>query len=102
MLSEPHDYQTEECINSSCPCLAHRYHVVHICGCGELYTHSQGDCNDHRLHPVGIDIPSRFYNHGETARGLFDKLMVYGLLPYGAKGLENVYSSMAEREEARQ
>jgi hypothetical protein len=101
MYSEPDNSETNECVESETPCMMHRYHVVHICGCGTLHSHSQGDCNDHRLHPIGISIPARFCNHGETAHDLFDKLTVYGLLPYGTKGYENVYSYFAEHEEAR-
>ncbi len=98
MLSEPYNEESERCIKSSVPCMYHRYHVVHICGCGKLHSHSQGDCDAHRLHKIGIDIPSEYYYHGDTADMLFNRLQIYGLLPYGTKGLENVYDFMADTE----
>jgi hypothetical protein len=98
MYNEPSNYETDCCIESNTPCVIHRYHVVHLCGCGKLYSHSQGDCNEHKLHPIGINIPSRFYNHGETAKQLLDKLQVYGLLPYGENGLNNVYFYFSDNE----
>jgi hypothetical protein len=76
--------------------MMHRYNTVYLCSCGKLVSHSQGAWNDHRLHPNGISIPARYWNHGETARELFDKLQAYGLLPYGTPGLDNVYLFFAQ------
>jgi len=28
------------------------YDVFHICSCGTVYSHSQGDCDEHRLHAL--------------------------------------------------
>jgi len=79
-----------------CECLEHRYHVVTICGCGKLISHSQAECDEHRLHPNGINIPSEWYKHGDTASELFDRMSAYGLLPYGTEGFEAVYAVLAE------
>jgi hypothetical protein len=76
----------------------HRYHVVHICSCGKLYSHSQAECDEHRLHPIGIDLPSYYLEHGDTAKTLFDRISKWGLMPYGTEGYHNVYDYMANNE----
>ena len=77
--------------HQDCPCLFHRYHIAHICECGQLYSHSQSECDEHRFHDC-ISFDSGFYQHGDTAKGVFDKLTFYGVLPYGTKAMEKVYT----------
>ena len=86
------------CMQSNTPCIMHRYESVYICGCGQLISHSQGDWDEHRLHPIGISIPSEYYAHGDTAKDLFDRLSVYGELPYFDEGYRNVYNAIADTE----
>jgi hypothetical protein len=96
MYYEPENAETNDCIESAAPCMMHRYNTVYLCSCGALVSHSQGDWNEHRLHTNGISIPARYWNHGESAAELFDKLQVYGLLPYGTVGYSAVYDHFAE------
>ena len=57
-----------------CECRYHRYHVVHICGCGEVISHSQADWDAHRHHnPQMRTIPSSLYRHGDTAETLLTR-----------------------------
>ena len=51
-----------------CECQYHRYHVVHVCGCGKLHSHSQADCDAHRrCTGESITLNSDQYVHGDTA-----------------------------------
>ena len=82
-----------------CDCIYHRYQTVYICGGGKLVSHSQADWDVHRLHPNGINIDSKWYKHDDTASKLFDRMTVYGLLPYGTNEFDTVYSRMADLQE---
>lgn len=92
------EYESLCCMESKTPCLYHRYETVYICGCGKLVSHSQGDWNDHRLHPNGINIPSYRFYHGDTVFTLFDRLHGYGLLPYFDPNYRTVYIAIAEAQ----
>ena len=78
----------------NCECLIHRYHVAHICECGKLYSHSQGECDEHRGHQC-INFPSGDYLHGWSAHEMFDCLTVQGTLPYGTDEYKAVYDYAA-------
>lgn len=93
-----YSWQPPEENDLPCDCIMHRYNTVYLCGCGQLISHSQGDWNDHRLHPNGINIPSEYYHHGDTAQTLFDRLQVYGCLPYGTPGYNAVYDAISEAQ----
>ena len=57
-----------------CDCIYHRYHVVHVCGCGALISHSQGDWNEHRLHEGEmVTLDSAKYQNGDTAETVVEK-----------------------------
>ena len=52
---------------TECECWYHRYHVVHICGCGQLIDHSQGSWDTHKNCEGRMeDYPSCVYRHGDT------------------------------------
>lgn len=60
---------------NECECMFHRYTAVHICPCGAVISHSQGDWDEHRLHirdnPDGYEtFNSYIYEHGDTAEDL--------------------------------
>jgi len=82
------DWQIEQI---GCQCIVHRYHVAHICECGKLYSHSQGDCDEHRGHDC-INFDPFFYRHGSKAKDTLDLLNVMGLLPYGSEALTKVFN----------
>ena len=77
-----------------CDCMIHRYHIAHICECGHLLSHSQGDMNEHRHHEM-IDFAPEEYKHGQTASQVYNWLQVKGVLPYGTKAHEAVYDYAA-------
>ncbi len=54
----------------SCECLFHRYHVVHICACGKLISHSQAEMDEHRGHGPKESYPAALYHHGDAAKDL--------------------------------
>lgn len=38
------------------------YSIFHVCSCGKEYSHSQGDCDEHRLHPLPhLTYPIEYY-----------------------------------------
>lgn len=86
-------------MSDTCECIFHRYSTVYICGCGKLVSHSQADWDAHRLHPNGINIPSKRFKHGDNAASLFDRMHIEGLLPCGSDAYEAVCSAL--RQEAR-
>ena len=51
------------------------YDCFHICSCGKIYSHSQSDCNEHRLHNLPhstypIEYYRRFRQLKERAQAL--------------------------------
>jgi hypothetical protein len=65
-------------MDSGCSCLYHRYEIVHICPCGELISHSQGDWDEHRFHEGDWrTVHSSLYRHGDTAQDLLSRIVDY-------------------------
>ena len=89
---ETTNWQQEQ---KECECLIHRYHCAHLCECGQLFAHSQSQCDEHRQHDY-ITFDSELYKHGNTAKDMFDRLSIMGLLPYGTEAYEKVYNYAAE------
>lgn len=61
-----------------CECWYHRYHVVHICSCGEIIDHSQGTWDIHKFHMNRDEFesyPSELYRHGDTPETLRDRAL---------------------------
>jgi len=77
-----------------CECWFHRYSVAHICTCGELYDHSQGSCDEHRMHDR-ITFDSGFVEHEDTAKKVFDKLIFYGHMEPENCTWEKIYNLSA-------
>lgn len=51
-----------------CDCIYHRYHVVHVCPCGQLISHSQSAWDAHRLHQgEWVTLDSSKFEHIDTA-----------------------------------
>ena len=45
------------------------YDVFHICSCGVVYSHSQGDCDEHRLHPLPHSTyPIEYYRYWQMLK----------------------------------
>lgn len=78
-----------------CECLVHRYHVAHLCACGEIISHSQAAWDAHKFHAGMIDFDPELYKDGMTASELFDTLMVYGTDVF-APGYRAVYGYFAD------
>jgi hypothetical protein len=92
------EYTTEQLEAMVCECEMHRYSVVHICECGRVISHSQGDWNTHKNHGAMLTTPSYHYQHGDTAKTLFDRLHAYGKLDYGSDAFRKIYDVIAEME----
>lgn len=73
------DWQLEQL---GCDCPIHRYHVAHICACGEVISHSQSAWDAHRFHGGMLNFSPEWYKHGDTSEEVFDRLHVFGELPY--------------------
>lgn len=86
-------------IETGCNCIYHRYNTVYICGCGKLVSHSQEDWNEHRLHLNGINIPSKYFYHEDSVITFFDRLHIWGLLPYFDENYKTVYNAISEMKE---
>jgi hypothetical protein len=89
------DWQAEQ---MGCACEYHRYEVAHICECGALHSDSPADSDAHRAHD-GLTFDSKLVKHGDSARDVFDRLQVIGLLPYGTEAYGKVYDYMADHQE---
>ena len=51
-----------------CECWFHRYHCFHLCvRCNEVFDHSQGSWDKHKLHGDLLTLPIEYYQHGITA-----------------------------------
>jgi hypothetical protein len=58
----------------ACECWFHRYHVVHICGCGQLIDHSQGAWDQHKFHGGNWEtFPSELYRHDDTPESIRER-----------------------------
>lgn len=92
----PHytDWQIDQL---SCECVFHRYHVAHICECGALYSHSQADCDKHRMHDC-LSFDPKEYKHGDKARDVFDRLVAAGTVDLFAPAFRKVYDRFAEED----
>ena len=58
-----------------CECLIHRYHVAHICQCGEIIAHSQSAWDYHKNHGEMVSFnPTLHYAHGDSVETLRAKI----------------------------
>ncbi len=89
------DWQSKQ---EGCTCKIHRYHVAHLCSCGRLISHSQGDWDSHKHHTAMIDVDPTWYRHGDTSDDTFGRLNAYGLLPYFDPNYTDVYIGFADRQ----
>jgi len=72
------------------------YHVAHICKCGKLCSHSQGEFDDHLKYCEFISFPTEeYYNEGDTAAIVFDRLIAYGAINLDNPAWEKVYMYFA-------
>ena len=79
-----------------CECLIHRYHIAHICSCGKLLSHSQGDWEVHKNHKM-ISFNPIEYRHGTTAKEVYDRLIAFGyVLGGGTEEERAVYDYFAK------
>lgn len=82
--------KVEEEVMIKCECLIHRYHVAHLCACGEVISHSQGDFDSHKHHGGMIGFHPDLYEHGDGFTDVWERLGREGKLPTDSREFEVV------------
>lgn len=80
-----------------CECVIHRYHIGHLCLCGEVISHSQAAFDYHKFHGGMLDFDTFWYKHGDTLADIFDRYVGYGFNSWWIENNRKVYNEIADK-----